>query len=62
MEKSLLGSLEAAERQLETMQLCSSNSCVPALSYSIWAHQFGEPGLFSAPDLTDSFRSPGVLT
>ena len=33
-----------------------------ALSPSIWVHQFGEPGLFSAPKLTDSHRTPVTLT
>jgi len=33
-------------------------SCVGklALSLSIWAHQIGEPGLFSAPRLADSLQ------
>ena len=27
---------------------------------SIWAHQFGEPGLCSAPKLTDLYRGPSM--
>ena len=26
------------------------------------AHQFGEPGLFSAPEITDLYRRPGLMT
>jgi hypothetical protein len=28
----------------------------------MWAHQFGAPGLFSAPKLTDLYREPSVST
>ena len=31
-----------------------------ALSVSIWAHQYGEPGLFPAPKLTDSCLEPSM--
>ena len=31
-------------------------------SLSIWAHQFGGPGLFSVPKLTDLYRTPSMLT
>jgi hypothetical protein len=34
----------------------------PALSLCIWAHQFVDPGLFSAPKLTDLYRKPSVST
>ena len=33
-----------------------------ALSQSIWAHMFGAPGLFSAPELTDVHRTPSMST
>ena len=33
-----------------------------ALAQSIWAHQIGEPGLFSAPKLTDLYRRPSMST
>ncbi|KAJ1477998.1 hypothetical protein T484DRAFT_1962070 [Baffinella frigidus] len=33
-----------------------------ALSRSIWAHQFGASGLFSAPKLTDLYRGPSMST
>jgi hypothetical protein len=33
-----------------------------ALSQSIGAHQFGEPGLLSAPKLTDLYRTPSMST
>ena len=28
----------------------------------MWAHQFGEPGLFSSPELTDLYRRPCTST
>ena len=42
-----------------------NNVCSPhhlALSQSIWAYQSGASGLFSAPKLTDLFRTPSMLT
>ena len=33
-----------------------------ALSQDVWAHHFGEPGLFSAPKLTDVYRTPSFST
>ena len=35
---------------------------VLALSQSIWAHQFGAPGLLCLSRLTDLYRVPSVLT
>ena len=35
---------------------------VVALNLSIWAHRFGETGLFSAPKLTDLHRKPSMST
>ena len=33
-----------------------------ALAQSIWAHQFGQPGLFPAPKLTDLYRKCSMST
>jgi hypothetical protein len=33
-----------------------------ALSQSIWTYQFGEPGLFSAPQLSDLYRKLSMST
>ena len=34
----------------------------PLLSQSIWSHRFGQTGLFSAPRLTISYRTPWMST
>ena len=38
--------------------------CLPVLplSRSSWAHEFGQPGLFSAPKLTDWYLGSSLLT
>jgi hypothetical protein len=44
----------------ESNSVCSAR-CL-ALSQTIWSHQFGETGLFSAPKLTGLYRTPRALT
>jgi len=38
------------------------SDAIESMSQSIWAHQIGEPGLFSAPKLTGLYHTPGLLT
>ena len=53
--------VQGSERRVQGSGL-SCPPPVPALSYSVDSHQFGEPGRFGAGQLTDVYRTPSMST